>query len=249
MLFFLPESPQFLVLRRRKLDSVARWLKQIDPAAPSDGNRYFVNEEPRRGVPFVQLFSHGRALGTVLLWIVNFMNILVLYSVSNWLPTVVTGAGYSTRTAALVGAVQQLGGTIGTFVLAGLISRLGFVTVLTASFAVACLSIASIGPSLASIVALFVVVAVAGWTVIGAQPGVNALAATFYPTSLRSTGIGWGLGIGRIGAIVGPVLGGIFLSRQWSAEQLFLAAATPAFISCLAMFAFRYGASASTGDS
>jgi AAHS family 4-hydroxybenzoate transporter-like MFS transporter len=245
MLFSLPESLQFLVVRQRKLELVGKWLRQIDPSAPADGTRYFVSEEQKAGVPFMHLFRHGRALGTTLLWVVNFMNILVLYSVSNWLPTVVTGAGYSQTTAALVGAVQQVGGTIGTFFLAALISRVGFVSVLTTSFAVACVSIASIGPSLLSLALLFVVVFIAGWSVIGAQPGVNALAATFYPTYMRSTGIGWGLGIGRGGAIVGPILGGVFLSRQWTPEQLFLAAATPAFVSCVAMFAFRWAAKAS----
>lgn len=245
MLFMLPESLQFLVLRRRKLDKVAAWLRQIDPTAPADGTRYIVREEQRGGVPFVHLFREGRTLGTLLLWVVNFMNILVLYSVSSWLPTVVTAAGYSTTIAALAGAVQQVGGTIGTFALAWMISRVGFAGVLTTSFGIAAVSIALIGPSLASTALLFVVVFVAGWSVIGAQPGVNALAATFYPTYMRSTGIGWGLGVGRAGAIVGPYLGGVFLSRQWTAEQLFVAAATPAVVSCLAMFAFRWAARAS----
>jgi AAHS family 4-hydroxybenzoate transporter-like MFS transporter len=245
MLFMLPESLQFLVLRRRKLDKVATWLRQIDPSAPADGTRYIVKEEQKGGVPFMHLFREGRTLGTILLWIINFMNILVLYSVSNWLPTMVADAGYSTTVAALAGAVQQVGGTIGTFALAWAISRMGFIGVLTTSFAVAAVSIALIGPSLVSTALLFVVVFVAGWSVIGAQPGINALAATFYPTYMRSTGIGWGLGIGRGGAIVGPYLGGVFLGRQWSAEQLFMAAATPALISCLAMFAFRWAAKAS----
>jgi AAHS family 4-hydroxybenzoate transporter-like MFS transporter len=84
-------------------------------------------------------------------------------------------------------------------------------------------------------VALSLVVFVAGWCVIGAQPGVNAFAATFYPTYLRSTGIGWALGFGRIGAIVGPVIGGQLLARQWTDSQLFYAAALPAVVSTTGM--------------
>jgi AAHS family 4-hydroxybenzoate transporter-like MFS transporter len=75
------------------------------------------------------------------------------------------------------------------------------------------------------------------WCTIGAQPGLNALSATFYPTSLRSTGVGWGLGFGRIGAIVGPIIGGELLRRQWSGEQLFYAAAIPAAMAVLGTLA------------
>jgi AAHS family 4-hydroxybenzoate transporter-like MFS transporter len=80
----------------------------------------------------------------------------------------------------------------------------------------------------------------AGWCVIGGQSAVNALAGTYYPTHLRSTGIGWGLGIGRVGAIVGPLLAGEFIGRQWSAQDIFLAAAVPACISAVAMFSLRW---------
>jgi AAHS family 4-hydroxybenzoate transporter-like MFS transporter len=69
---------------------------------------------------------------------------------------------------------------------------------------------------------------------------VNALAATYYPTALRSTGIGWSLGIGRIGAIVGPVLAGELMALHWSNQQLFIAAAVPALISALVMLSMRW---------
>ena len=80
---------------------------------------------------------------------------------------------------------------------------------------------------------------IAGWCVVGGQPGINALAGTFYPTSLRSTGVGWGLGIGRAGAIVGPVVGGEFMRRQWSTRDIFFAAAVPALVSTAALLALR----------
>jgi AAHS family 4-hydroxybenzoate transporter-like MFS transporter len=178
-------------------------------------------------------------MATVLLWVVNFMNLLNLYSLASWLPTVVRDAGYSTSTAVLVGTILQVGGTIGTFGLASLIARHGFVPVLATSFAVACISIASIGQPGLSLPLLFVVVFVAGWCVVGAQPGINALAATYYPTYLRSTGVGWGLGIGRLGAIVGPVLGGEFMRLKWSTGDIFFAAAIPAFVSAVAMMFLR----------
>ena len=133
------------------------------------------------------------------------MNIMMLYSLSNWLPTVVTGMGYSAQTAVLVGTVLQVGGTVGTFGLAWLIARRGFIPVLTFTFALAAISIAFIGQPGISLATLVVVVFIAGWCVVGGQPGLNAMSGTFYPTYLRSTGVGAGLGVGRAGGIVGPL--------------------------------------------
>ena len=81
---------------------------------------------------------------------------------------------------------------------------------------------------------LIVVILVTGWCIVGGQPGLNALAATYYPTDMRSTGIGWGLGWGRTGAIVGPMIGGQLAGL--ATQQVFLIFAIPAAISSIAMF-------------
>jgi MFS transporter, AAHS family, 4-hydroxybenzoate transporter len=198
-----------------------------------------VREEKGEGVPVVHLFREDRSAVTILLWVVNFMNLLNLYFLASWLPTVVRDAGQSTPTAVLAGTILQVGGTVGTVGLAWLIGRLGFIPVLTASFGLASVTIALIGQPGFSIALLFVLVFIAGWCVVGGQPGINALAGSFYPTYLRSTGVGWGLGIGRAGAIVGPVVGGEFMRRQWSTHDIFLAASLPAVVSTLALIALR----------
>jgi AAHS family 4-hydroxybenzoate transporter-like MFS transporter len=240
MLLWLPESLQFLVVRRKSRAQIARWLHRIDPAVPIDADTEFIVQEANReGVPVVHLFRERRGAVTILLWIVNFMNLLNLYFLASWLPTVVRDAGYSASTAVLAGTVLQVGGTIGTVGLAWLIGRAGFTAVLTISFALACVTIAAIGQPGVSIAMLFVLIFIAGWCVVGGQPGINALAGTFYPTSLRSTGVGWGLGIGRAGAIVGPVVGGELMRRHWPTRDLFLAAAVPALVSTIAMLALR----------
>lgn len=240
MMWSLPESLQFLAVRRQRLDQLAKWLKELAPSLRVDAStQYVANETSQGGVPFWHLFREGRAVFTVLLWIVNFMNILMLYSLSNWLPTIVTGMGYDQQTAVLVGTLLQVGGTIGTFGLAWLIARRGFVPMLIATFAIATVSIALIGQPGISLALLSVVVFIAGWCVVGGQPGLNALSASYYPTYLRATGVGAGLGIGRIGAIVGPLIGGMLIGRQWGAEQLFYAAALPALVSTVVMLVMR----------
>jgi AAHS family 4-hydroxybenzoate transporter-like MFS transporter len=226
MSLWLPESLQLLVLRGKR-DAARALLRRIDPALPEDVEPV-VAERAERGLPARHLFLAGRAPGTLLLWLVNFMNILLVYTLANWLPTVVRDAGHSTRTAVLVGTTLQVGGTLGTLAFARMIAGRSFIPVLSASFAVACLTLALIGPALPAVAVLTAVVFVAGWCTIGAQPGLNALSATFYPTSLRSTGVGWGLGVGRLGAIAGPMIAGALIGRQWSGTSLFYAAAVPA---------------------
>ena len=234
MIVGLPESLQFLAVQRRRMDTLAKWLTKLDPRLKVDAStQYVANEESRSGVPVVHLFRDGRGLVTILLWVINFMNLLNLYSLANWLPTVVNSMGYPTQTAVLVGTILQVGGTIGTFGLAWMITRGGFIPMLIGTFAVATVSIALIGTPGISLAFLFVIVFVAGWCVVGGQPGINAFAATFYPTYLRSTGVGFGLGVGRIGAIVGPLIGGRLMAAQWTPQQLFWAAAIPATISTL----------------
>jgi AAHS family 4-hydroxybenzoate transporter-like MFS transporter len=241
MFFLLPESLQFLALRGHDKKQIARWLKRVDPSLTvGPTTEYVIPEEKKRGVPMIQLFHDGRALGTSMLWIVNFMNLLNLYFLSNWLPIVVSGAGYSNSIAVNSAAVLQVGGVVGTLVLSSFVYKFGFTPVLTLSFTLACLSIAAIGQPFLSLAMLFVVVFLAGFGVPGSQAGLNALAATYYPTDLRSTGVGSGLGIGRIGSIVGPLVGGVLLGRHWAARELFLAAAIPALISAVVMFSLRW---------
>jgi MFS transporter, AAHS family, 4-hydroxybenzoate transporter len=241
MFFLLPESLQFLALRSQNREKIARWLKRIDPTALGGSDtEYVVPEKKNRGVPMVQLFHDGRALGTTLLWVVNFMNLLNLYFLSNWLPIVVRDAGYSNSIAVNSAAVLQVGGVVGTLVLSLFVHRFGFTAVLSVAFGLACLSIATIGQPWLSLAILFVAVFFAGFGVPGSQAGLNALSATYYPTDLRATGVGSGLGIGRIGSIVGPLVGGILLGRQWGARDLFIAAAIPALISAIVMFCLRW---------
>jgi AAHS family 4-hydroxybenzoate transporter-like MFS transporter len=236
MLFALPESLQFLAVRGRSLDKIRVWLQRIDPTAPvSETTRYVIPEKAHQGVPWVQLFYEGRALGTLLIWLLNFMNLLNLYFLTLWLPIIVNDIGYSAPVAVRVGATLQLAGAIGAFLQGWLIQRLGFVPVLATGFGLATVTIALIGHPGISLAVLVLVVSIAGLGVVGGQSGVNAFSATFYPTDIRSTGVGAGLGVGRVGAIVGPSLGAYLIAQQWTNQQLFFASAVPALISTFVM--------------
>ena len=77
---------------------------------------------------------------------------------------------------------------------------------------------------------------VAGFCIVGGQISANALAAGYYPTSVRASGVGWALGIGRVGSIIGPLVGGVLMAQLWSAGAVFLLAAAAALCAALAAF-------------
>lgn len=243
MFFWLPESLEFLVLKRKSKEQIARWLSKLAPALKLDSStEYAVHTKPGRASPFRSLFLGGRALTTLMLWLINFMNLLNIYFLAGWMPQVLRGEGYTSSESSLIAASLQLGGLIGTFGLAWLIAGKRFVPVLSISFAVAAASIALVGTN--TVVALMPVLAltvfVAGWCAIGGQPGLNALAATYYPTDMRSTGVGFCLGVGRVGAIAGPLVGGYLIQSDWSSQQLFYAAASASMIASLVSLALAW---------
>jgi AAHS family 4-hydroxybenzoate transporter-like MFS transporter len=240
MFFWLPESLQFLVLRGNAAAKIAKWVKRIDPTAQVDAlTNFIVHEEKGKGVPILHLFMGGRAVGTTLLWIINFMNLINLYFMASWLPTIVS-ASFSGRIPQLVGTTLQVGGVIGTLAFSWFISRWGFIPVLATAFVTASISILLIGQPGLALTLLFMVVFVAGFCVVGGQGAVNALSAAYYPTDLRSTGVGSGLGVGRIGGIVGPTIVGILRGAGWMPREIFYTAAVPALISAIAMFSLRW---------
>lgn len=233
MVYHVPESMQFLALRGRDTSRVGACLRRIDPSLRTDRDTRWLVAEAKGGAPVIELFRDGRAVGTVLLWVINFMNLVNLYFLSSWLPAIAKSAGLSLSTAVLVGTMLQVGGVIGTVAMGPVIDRIGFYKVLVPVFIVAAIAVAAIGQPGISLLLLFTVVTITGLCIIGGQPAVNALAATYYPTSQRSTGIGWSLGVGRVGSIIGPVLGGELIRRNWSTGDIFLAMAVPAAISAL----------------
>jgi AAHS family 4-hydroxybenzoate transporter-like MFS transporter len=139
--------------------------------------------------------------------------------------------GFDPATSVWLATVAQIGGTVGAFGLAWLILRGGFTLMLALTFALGTASVALIGQPGFSLPVLYVIVFIAGWCIVGGQPGLNALSSSYYPTYLRSTGVGAGLGVGRIGGILGPMIANALVAAQWAPQQLFWAAAVPSAVS------------------
>jgi AAHS family 4-hydroxybenzoate transporter-like MFS transporter len=234
----LPESLQFLALQHRDPDKLRQLLRRIVPDVDLNCDlRLAQSDQVRmRGSP-TKLFHEGRSLMTILLWVVSFANLLNLFFLANWLPLLSNRMGFGSSTAVLMGTTLQLGGLIGALFMGPLIDRFGFYRVLIPLFFIAGFAVAAIGQSALPIYMLYLIIFVAGICVVGAQPALNALASTLYPTEIRATGVGWSLGVGRAGAIAGPVLAAQLIALNWSSQALFLAAAVPAALSCLTIIA------------
>jgi AAHS family 4-hydroxybenzoate transporter-like MFS transporter len=231
----LPESIRLLALKGNHDRQVAALFSRVNPTlAFDDKARFTVHEAQLHGFPVAHLFRETRAPATLLLWVMFFMNLLDIYFLVSWLPTVIRNAGIALERAVIATAMLQVGGVIGTLVLGRLIDRFSPYHVLAVAYFLAAVFIACLGSAGSSVELIMALVFCAGFCVVGAQIGANALAATFYPTFIRSTGVGWALGIGRIGSIIGPVVGGILLSLKWDTASIFFVGAIPVLIAAAA---------------
>jgi AAHS family 4-hydroxybenzoate transporter-like MFS transporter len=225
----LPESVRFL-LRRRAGDPRARdYVARIAPELPAAQAATLTVEEEHRGRFLVaQLFTAGRHWVTLLLWVMFFANLLDLYFVNSGLTLYMKNLKISDTLAIGITTLFQVGGTVGAMLIGKLFDRqlafkLSF-RVLALGYLTAAIFVFLIGESGASVALLIVTVFMSGFGVVGSQNGANAMAAEVYPTAARSTGVGWALGIGRIGSILGPNLGAHLIGTT---PRLFLYAAVP----------------------
>jgi AAHS family 4-hydroxybenzoate transporter-like MFS transporter len=181
--------------------------------------------------PVTRLFTNGRAVVTLLIWVIYFMNLLDLYFINSWLPTIMNDSGIRVETAIRVTALFQLGGIVGAVLLARTRPSFGL---LAGVFAWAAVWIFLTGVAGSAVPLLIAAMLATGIGVVGGQNLSHALASQFYTTGIRATGVGWALGIGRIGSIVGPIIGGYLLARGGGARHVLWAAAIPAVIAALA---------------
>lgn len=230
----LPESIRFLITKGRDKQKIIRYLSRIAPGRTPNETVTFVSGEPETKSGIRNLFKAGRSTLTLLLWLMFFMNLLDLYFLNSWLPTVLNDAGIKLTTASRITSLLQVGGTCGALLLGRLMDRLLSFRVLSATYVAAGAAILFIGESGTSVVLLAVAVFAAGFFVIGSQTSSNALAAEFYPTAIRATGVGWALGIGRVGSILGPTLGPMLMKPGMDSRRVFWAAAIPPVIAMVA---------------
>lgn len=244
VLLWLPESLKFMAGKPRYANEARRVVERLTGNADAAyqeitaGDTVAAQGVPAgpRTKPVEILFSRHYRTGTMLLWLCFFCTLWVYYQLSSWLPTVMTDAGIDVSRAALVAMMMPLGGAFGGFINAYLMDRMNPYLVLTGSFIVAALSIALIGFSISEPDFLFLVIFIAGVGLAGAQTGINVLAASFYTTQARATGVSWALAVGRIGSIIGAMTGGLLLASVHSVGTAFIIFAVPTVLAGVAIY-------------
>ncbi|WP_176099429.1 MFS transporter [Burkholderia cepacia] len=232
---WMPESLPFLI-RQGRTDELARIAQRLDPAyRPQPGDCYVVPRADHAGnAPVRQLFDDGRGFSTVMFWIACFMCLFMVYALSSWLTRLMAGAGYSLGSALTFVLVLNAGAMVGAIGGGWLADRLPIKTVLVSMYLLAAVSITLLGYPMPTAL-LFVLVGLAGASTIGTQIVNCAYAGQFYPMAIRSTGIGWTLGVGRSGAILAPIVIGVLVGINLPLAQNFMAIGLPALVAAVAV--------------
>jgi AAHS family 4-hydroxybenzoate transporter-like MFS transporter len=236
-IFGLPESIKFMALHPGWRTKLERTLAQVKPGFKPPPNAQYIIENERQFPGFnpAYLFRDGMALITPLLWLLFALNLMGYFFLISWTPTLMSAAKLPPATVALAGSSLQVGGTVGALVLCWWLQKHRFLAV-SIMFVIAVPLVGAIGyAGLTSQTALLVTIFFAGFFVLGIQSAINVIGALVYPTSLRANGSGWQLGIGRIGSIVGPLLGALFVGLP--VEKLYMWSALPFAAGAVVCFA------------
>jgi MFS transporter, AAHS family, 4-hydroxybenzoate transporter len=230
----MPESIKYMALHESQQRKLARIAAAINPDLPATA-RFVIEDEKQAPVSNpVYLFRNGLWLITPLTWLLFALNLMGFFFLISWTPTLLTTAKLPPSTGALAGALLQFGGAVGALTLCRWVQRHRFLAV-SMLFVVATPVVGSIGyAGLTSERALLAATFCAGFLVVGIQIGINAVGAMLYPTSLRANGSGWQLGLGRLGSIVGPLVGAPFVGLP--VERLYLWSALPFAVGALVCF-------------
>jgi AAHS family 4-hydroxybenzoate transporter-like MFS transporter len=240
IIFFLPESARFLLASGRPMGRVEAIMRRVLPDRRFAPGTQFSLEPQLPGITVKHLFSEGRSYATILLWLAFFMNLFVLLYLINWMPTLLRAAGQPLQVAILLTVWYNIGGFLGGLAMGWLGDRFGSLhTVLFVAYAGAAVFIGTAAYNIDNIAILLPAMFLTGVSINGGQATLNTITATYYPTAIRATGIGWALGIGRIGSILGPIVGGILFGAHWAISSIIFVNAVPAVIAALSILALR----------
>lgn len=236
----LPESIRFLRSTHASVERLGKALKVFGlESVPNEfGGR--IDAPMGAGSPMLDLFAHGKAATTLLLWLTFFVNQLVVYFMFVWMPIVFKTRGLNTELGIIASATLNLGGVAGSLFLARLIDVRGAHIVLTVSYIAAFFLVSAFGSVAAGgASAVLVIVALTGFMLNGSNVSLAAVAASLYPTRARSTGVGWAMGLGRFGGITGSLVGAVLLRSRLSLDVLYPLVGSSLLLAAASMWVMR----------
>lgn len=238
MLVVLPESVRHMVAKAYPAERIRAVLARISASAASASSFTLAEaardpqDEGKSGI--AMLFQPRYLLGTCMLWLAYFMGLVIFYALVNWMPVLFKDAGLAPKTATLIAALFPLGG-VGAILFGWLMDRYNANKVIAVGYALTAVAVYAIGQVVGSVGMLTVVVFVAGTLMNTAQSSLPALAAAYYPTRGRATGVAWMLGVGRFGGIAGSFLVAELSRRQLGFSEVFTVVALAAIVSTVAL--------------
>ena len=235
MLVKLPESVRYMAVRGKPAEKIRAALRRISPDA--DAAESFTTGEAAAanntsGAQVVVSRTH--LVGSIMLWLAYFMGLVIFYGVINWMPVLLKEAGLSPQSATLTSALFPLGG-VGAILSGVLMDRFNGNKIVAACYALTALSIYLVGQAVGNAGLLMLIVFVAGVLMNTAQSSLPALAAAFYPTAGRGTGVAWMLGIGRFGGIAGSMLVAALTAEHYDFSGIFSVLAIGGIVSAAAL--------------
>lgn len=243
LVLLLPESVRYMVLRNYPAEQIGKVLQRVTGGGASAASYVIGEQAPATRSAIGTVLSPGYRLGSAMLWGTYFMGLVIFYLLTSWMPTLMKDAGFSIQRASFLTALFPLGGGIGTIAAGWFMDRFNPNKVIALTYAATGVLIYAVGQGTGSQVLLGVLIFLAGTAMNGAQSSMPSLAAAFYPTQGRATGVAWMLGIGRFGGITGALLGAELLRLQLGFDTIFTLLAAPAFLAAIALMVKHFGAS------
>jgi len=221
----LPESLSFLVRQGKDKAQVGRIVSRIAPSLAQDkATEFYTTEKKMPGVPLKHLFMEGRALTTILIWLLFYMSFVLLIFVTIWSPTLLQRSGATVQQASIAYTLWNLAAVLATLTIGRIMDKFNYYRALALTFAISAVAVSLFGSYANNPFLLVAGLSIlSGIFVSGANSGIMALAALSYPPAIRGTGIGWAFAFGRFGAMSGPIVGGYLLSLGWSVGQVCMA--------------------------
>lgn len=230
----LPETASYLIKRGDKKQLFAT-LSKVNPSMKFNLNdEIMALPESASKVPVVGLFKEKRALSTLMFWIAFFSCLLMVYGLNTWLPKLMIEAGYGLNSSLAFLIALQGGAIVGSLIIGPLADKHGFKKMLVPMYASGAIALSLLGFG-GNDVVIFILVAIAGAATIGSQNIVQAYVSQYYPAYIRSTALGMASGIGRIGGMLGPILGGFLLTIALPLQMNFIAFAIFGLIAAIAL--------------
>jgi len=238
---YLPESVRYLLLHNKAMERAAAIMRRIVPDRNFAAGTRFTLEPQLHGITVKHLFTEGRAYPTAMLWIGFIMNLFILVYMIFWMPTLLRQVGQPLNVAITVTIMYAIGGIVGGLATGFIADRIGSLPkVLAVAYVGAAVFITVAAFAVHDTAILYPAMFLTGFSINGGQPCLNTIAATYYPTAIRATGIGWALGVGRIGAVIGPMVGGFLVAAHFGVPAVILANVIPAIIAAIAIVLFQF---------